>query len=161
MPFLTEELYQRLRPRTSTSPPSICVSSYPEKVSLPLPHARSLTVLSCPLVMSWLLHLPPYTSSLSSPSPLPSSFPPLPSSPPPLLPSSFLPHPPQLTFHNPELDQRVKLTQEVVRLIRSMRQDYLPAKAKPEVYLVCKTDEASDILHQFVDVVTTLSQCSK
>ena len=51
--------------------------------------------------------------------------------------------------------------QEVVRVIRSMKQDYLPAKAKPEVYLVCHTTDASDILTQFVGVVTTLSQCSK
>lgn len=51
--------------------------------------------------------------------------------------------------------------QEVVRVIRSMRQDYLPAKAKPEVYLVCQSSDASEILHQFVGVVTTLSQCSK
>ena len=55
----------------------------------------------------------------------------------------------------------MKLMQEVVRVVRSMRQDYLPAKVKPEVYLVCQTAEASDILHQFVGVVTTLSQCSK
>ena len=68
---------------------------------------------------------------------------------------------PQLKYHDPALDARVKLTQEVVRVIRSMKQDYLPAKAKPEVHLVCHTPEASDILSQFVGVVTTLSQCSK
>ena len=51
--------------------------------------------------------------------------------------------------------------QEVVRVIRSMKQDYLPAKAKPEVHLLCHTPEASDILSEFVGVVTTLSQCSK
>lgn len=51
--------------------------------------------------------------------------------------------------------------QEVVRVIRSMKLDYLPAKARLEVYLVSQTTDASDILHQFVDVVTTLSKCSK
>ena len=32
MPFLTEELFQRLPHRTPDVPPSICVSPYPEKV---------------------------------------------------------------------------------------------------------------------------------
>lgn len=108
---------------------------------------------------------------------------------------------------------KVKLMQEVVRTIRSLKQDYLPPKVKPEgtsvlppdweapgqtiqvivilethpssdilpcwlqdesfrspplllswcvaVYVVCKTDEASTTLHEFTDVTTTLSQCSK
>lgn len=30
MPFLSEELFQRLPPRTPTRPPSICVAPYPE-----------------------------------------------------------------------------------------------------------------------------------
>ncbi|MPC09117.1 Valine--tRNA ligase [Portunus trituberculatus] len=30
MPFLSEELFQRLPPRTSSQPPSLCVTSYPE-----------------------------------------------------------------------------------------------------------------------------------
>ena len=34
MPFLTEELYQRLPRRTADAPPSICVTPYPEEVSL-------------------------------------------------------------------------------------------------------------------------------
>ena len=67
----------------------------------------------------------------------------------------------QLSYHDPGLDARVKLMQEVVRVIRSMKQDYLPAKAKPEVHLLCQTPEAHDILTQFVGVVSTLSQCSK
>ena len=33
MPFVTEELYQRLPRRNDTAPPSICVTSYPEEVS--------------------------------------------------------------------------------------------------------------------------------
>ena len=90
---------------------------------------------------------------------------------------------------------KVKLVQEVVRSIRSLKQDYLPPKAKPEglpppslplslslplplspsllltsnppspvpltVYVVCKTEDASAILHQFSDVIQTLSRCSK
>ena len=121
-----------------------------------------------------------------------------------LLPLSFL----QLNFREEALEVKVKLMQEVVRTIRSMRQDYLPPKVKPEgmsscyqtrrfqvyqvifdahppsdiisrdgsfrpflcpsmcmsvsaVYVVCKTDEASTTLREFVDVTTTLSQCSK
>lgn len=30
MPFLSEELFQRLPPRTSSQPPSLCVTPYPE-----------------------------------------------------------------------------------------------------------------------------------
>ena len=30
MPFLSEELFQRLPPRTSNEPVSLCVTSYPE-----------------------------------------------------------------------------------------------------------------------------------
>jgi len=97
MPFLTEELFQRLPDRTPDVPPSICVSPYPEK----------------------------------------------------------------LNFRDELLDVKVKLMQEVVRTIRSMRQDYLPPKAKPEVYVVCKTDEASATLHEFEGVMATLGQCSK
>lgn len=33
MPFVTEELYQRLPRRRDESPPSICVTPYPEGVS--------------------------------------------------------------------------------------------------------------------------------
>ena len=116
MPFLSEELYQRLPRRTSSAPPSICVTPYPEQVESPLSLSPSLKI------------------------PLP---------------------PRQLKHHDVALDGRVKLMQEVVRVVRSMKQDYLPAKAKPEVHLVCHTPEASNILSQFVGVVTTLSQCSK
>lgn len=34
MPFLSEELFQRLPRRTAGAPPSICVTPYPEEVSL-------------------------------------------------------------------------------------------------------------------------------
>ena len=69
--------------------------------------------------------------------------------------------------------------QDVVKTIRSMKLDYLPAKARPEgwlvnvwhefgalislslVYLVCKSDEAVSILKEFMDVTSTLSGCSK
>lgn len=30
MPFLSEELFQRLPPRTASEPPSVCVTPYPE-----------------------------------------------------------------------------------------------------------------------------------
>ena len=38
----------------------------------------------------------------------------------------------QLSFREEALEVKVKLMQEVVRTIRSMRQDYLPPKVKPE-----------------------------
>jgi len=38
----------------------------------------------------------------------------------------------QLAFHNEALDSRLKLMQDVVRTIRSMKLDYLPTKMKPE-----------------------------
>ena len=66
-----------------------------------------------------------------------------------------------MTFHDAELDRQVKLMQEVVRVIRSMKQDYLPAKAKPEVYVVCQTEEALSILTQFMAAVSTLSRCGQ
>jgi len=42
--------------------------------------------------------------------------------------SSFL----QLNFREEALEVKVKLMQEVVRTIRSLKQDYLPPKVKPE-----------------------------
>lgn len=74
---------------------------------------------------------------------------------------SVAPYPEQLPFRDEALDRRLKLMQEVVRTIRSMRQDFLPPKARPEVYVVCKTTESEGILKEFVDATTTLSQCSK
>jgi len=38
----------------------------------------------------------------------------------------------QLPFHDEALDSRLKLMQDMVRTIRSMKLDYLPAKVKPE-----------------------------
>ena len=38
----------------------------------------------------------------------------------------------QLNFHEEALEVKVKLMQEVVRTIRSLKQDYLPPKVKPE-----------------------------
>ena len=38
----------------------------------------------------------------------------------------------QLAFQDEALDGKMKLVQEVVRTVRSMRQDYLPPKARPE-----------------------------
>lgn len=35
MPFLTEELYQRLPPRAGAAPPSICLDAYPEPAEFP------------------------------------------------------------------------------------------------------------------------------
>ena len=41
MPFVTEELYQRLPRRRDEAPPSICVTPYPEGVSDSLREGRS------------------------------------------------------------------------------------------------------------------------
>ena len=88
MPFLTEELFQRLPRRTPDCPPSVCVSPYPEEVSLKVVTQFVSEILS----------------------------------------HHFF----QLPFRNDTLDSQVKLMQEVVRTIRSMRQDYLPPKARPD-----------------------------
>lgn len=77
-----------------------------------------------------------------------------------------------------ELEGRVSLMQDVVRTIRSLKQDYLPPKARPEgtimsrnraidtfyyssVNVIVKDAEVTDSLRNFQDTITTLSQISK
>ena len=74
------------------------------------------------------------------------------------------------------LEKEVKLIQEVVRVLRSQKQDYLPPKARPEggcgllykyridiiiVSLIVKDEEAGTILKKFQETIITLSQISK
>ena len=103
MPFLSEELYQRLPRRPDHTVTSICVSPYPENVSVKHTY---------------------HTTNIPFSSPFPSVFISL---------LHALPHcHPQLGHRDQALEEKVKLVQEVVRTIRSLKQDYLPAKAKPE-----------------------------
>ena len=77
-----------------------------------------------------------------------------------------------------ELEGRVSLMQDVIRTIRSLKQDYLPPKARPEgillsrnraiytfyclsVNVIVKDAEVTDSLRNFQDTITTLSQISK
>lgn len=94
MPFLTEELFQRLPRRSPSAPPSICVTPYPENLGL----------------------------------------------------------------YDKDLDTRVKLMQDVVKTVRALKQDYLPPKSRPEVYLKCTTKESLSTLQEFSAVIETLGQ---
>lgn len=59
MPFVTEELFQRLPRRASCAPPSLCVTPYPEPSEVRLwpggglqpDHTGLLTLLSAPTVL--------------------------------------------------------------------------------------------------------------
>jgi valyl-tRNA synthetase len=92
MPFLTEELYQRL-PRCPDGPPSICVAPFPEEVGK----------------------------------------------------------------QNFTLEADFKVVQEIVRSTRNARQDYLPPKARPDVYYVSSSPDVADLLRRFQGVIVTLT----
>eukprot|EP00731_Ephydatia_muelleri_P023901 Em0016g172a len=96
MPFLTEELFQRLPRRSPSAPLSICVTPYPENLGL----------------------------------------------------------------YDKDLDTRVRLMQDVVKTVRALKQDYLPPKSRPEVYLKCMTKESLSALQEFSAVIETLGQCN-
>jgi len=96
MPFITEELYQRL-PRTQNSPVSIGVARYPTGYS----------------------------------------------------------------WSNPDLEQEVERMMEVVKNIRSMKEEYLNTKAKATVYLKSHDDSTRETLNKLQDVIATLSNASE
>lgn len=91
MPFISEELFQRLPRRVPDAPPSICVTPYPETVGL------QSSFHDCSN------HTHTHT---------------------------------QFAPQDEALETRVKLMQEVVRNIRSMRQDYLAPKDRPEGHTI-------------------------
>ncbi|XP_065918403.1 valine--tRNA ligase-like [Dysidea avara] len=95
MPFLTEELFQRLPRRSSDAPPSICVTPFPEAQS------------------SW---------------------------------------------HDKPLETEVELMQEVVKTIRSIKQDYLHPKDRPDVYIACSENNTVTTLQKYHPAIVTLSQ---
>ncbi|XP_047134563.1 valine--tRNA ligase isoform X1 [Hydra vulgaris] len=92
MPYLTEELYQRL-PHQKGSPESICVASYPS----------------------------------------------------------------ELPWSDLELETEVDKMMEVVKTIRSMKEEYVNTKAKPIVYLKPYHDEIKVILNKLKCVIVTLT----
>eukprot|EP00118_Oscarella_pearsei_P025855 m.308914 g.308914 ORF g.308914 m.308914 type:complete len:1085 (+) comp45062_c0_seq1:2-3256(+) len=97
MPFVTEELYQRLPRRLPDSCPSLCVTSYPDNA----------------------------------------------------------------TGQNPQLEEEFSFIQDVIKATRSARQDYLPPRARPQVYYVCASSSVADILRKFESAVTTLAYAEK
>lgn len=95
MPFITEELYQRLPRRGSNAPESICVAPYPKGFS------------------SW---------------------------------------------SNSEIEESTERMMEVVKSIRSMKEEFLSSKAKPTVYL--RALDGSTTCRDYSDVIITLAQLS-
>lgn len=95
MPFLTEELFQRLPRRSAGAPPSICVTPFPEA---------------------------------------------------------------QLSCRDKLLETNVELMQEVVKTIRSIKQDYLHPKDRPDVYIACNENNTVAVLKEHHSAITTLSQ---
>ena len=87
MPFLTEELFQRLPQRSSDAPPSICVTPFPEAVC---GYYSNLFVFTCVCLAQ------------------------------------------QLSWRDKSLEAQVELMQEVVKTIRSIKQDYLHPKDRPD-----------------------------
>jgi valyl-tRNA synthetase len=95
MPFLTEELWQRLPRRPQETALSICVSQYPDSS-----HMR----------------------------------------------------------RNESVEEQLKVVQELVRIIRNLKQDYLPPKARPQVHLSIKESNVEMIVDKFRETIVTLSQ---
>lgn len=87
MPFLTEELFQRLPRRSADAPPSICVTPFPEAVSDITVAGNNLNALYQTQHLSW---------------------------------------------RDKPLETQVELMQEVVKTIRSIKQDYLHPKDRPD-----------------------------
>merc|ERR1719348_176894 len=93
MPFLTEELYQRLPHRKETCPESIAVASYPSR-------------------SHWC---------------------------------------------NEDLEKEVEQMMEIVRTIRSMKEEYLNTKAKAPVYIRAHNEATRQVASKLNSVVATLS----
>jgi len=97
MPFLTEELFQRLPHRRETCPESISVASYPTETG-------------------WC---------------------------------------------NEKIEKDVEQMMEVVRTIRSMKEEYLSTKAKAPVFIKYNNDDTKEMLLRLQDVITTLALASE
>ena len=61
-----------------------------------------------------------------------------------------------------ELESHLSLALDAVKAVRTLRASYnLPPKARPEVFLVCRSEETSGALNLFADAVSTLSSSGK
>ena len=116
MPFLTEELFQRLPKRNDTVPPSICVCPFPETVC----SGRIMFVVPLPTLWTSVcqLHFGITLLVISSCVSPPPPFPP--------------PPPQQLAYRDEALEGDVQFFQEIVHAIRSMRTEYLTPKDRPQ-----------------------------
>jgi valyl-tRNA synthetase len=57
-----------------------------------------------------------------------------------------------------ELESQLSSALDAVKAVRALRASYnLPPKARPEVFLVCRSEETSGALNLFADAVSTLS----
>ncbi|XP_032235539.1 valine--tRNA ligase [Nematostella vectensis] len=97
MPFVTEELYQRLPRRNGQSAPSICVTPYPKN----------------------------------------------------------------LPWRQAELEEQVEFMLSIVKIVRSIKQEYQVVKAKPEVYAVFTDDALANSIKPLVDTALSLGGFSK
>eukprot|EP00794_Sanderia_malayensis_P015714 gene15714-17299_t len=96
MPFITEELFQRLPTRNSTTPLSVCVADYPHKHDLA----------------------------------------------------------------NRDVESKVDLMMEIVKTVRSIKEEYLTTKAKADVYLRPHFDDVDSIVNLFLETIKTLTSSS-
>jgi valyl-tRNA synthetase len=61
-----------------------------------------------------------------------------------------------------ELESQLSSALDAVKAVRALRASYnLPPKARPEVFLVCRSEETSGALNLFADAVSTLSSSGK
>lgn len=97
MPFLTEELYQRLPHNKESCPESVCVAEYPKNTS----------------------------------------------------------------WSHPELEKEVERMMEIVKTIRSMKEEYVNTKVKAPVYLKPNQEEMKTMVNRLQNVIATLSQTSE
>eukprot|EP00795_Rhopilema_esculentum_P010703 gene10703-19476_t len=93
MPFITEELFQRLPLETGTSASSICTTDYPHK------------------------------------------------------------HP----WHNDDVEKKVEVMLEIVKTMRSIKEEYLTTRAKADVYLRPHSEDVTNIIITLMETVKTLT----
>ena len=123
MPFITEELYQRLPRRSADSPPSICVTSYPNEVFYKVLNAWiknigtwtcywTITAVACVKgfsICSWIKNTFDVFGLLI-----------------------YICLQLQLPWRDQTLEEKVDAAMGIVRIIRSIRQEYMLNKTKAD-----------------------------
>ncbi|KAL5288496.1 VARS family protein [Megaselia abdita] len=67
-------------------------------------------------------------------------------------------YPENLSWRSEEVESDVEFMQKAARIVRSARSDYnLPNKTKTEAYVVCTSNQSSDILQKYSLALSTLS----